>query len=70
MSAIPFVSFFPSMSRLVATLSSPSLSSANRLFVQQNFSLVHSFIADVEKFYSSGAESADFADSPLVAQVG
>ena len=45
------------------------LSSANRIFVLQNLSLVPSFLADAELYCDSVVEGVDFANAPFEAQV-
>lgn len=57
-------SYHGKFSALTSALISPSLSSANGIFVQNNLSLVESFLDDAEKFYSVLPTSADFASSP------
>jgi len=60
--------YHQSLSRLVASLTSPSLSSANRVFVQQNLTLVASYLQEAQRFYSAAAESVNFAEAPSEAQ--
>jgi len=60
--------YHQSLFRLASAMASPSLTSANKLFVQRNLSLVPSFLSAAQRLYASGADQADFSGSPSEAQ--
>jgi len=63
-----FAAYHRSVSSLATSLNSPSLSSANRLFVRKNLDLVASFLSETQQYYNSIAEKVDFAGSPAGTQ--
>jgi len=52
--------YHQSLSRLASSLASPTLSSANRLFVRQNLNLVASFLNETTQYYGATAAPVEF----------